>query len=359
MKYTSAAQDAQNWLTVNGDAAIVVDGNLPAWDEVSADFDDSGLLIGNGASIAVWKRFAYRSLYSRAQLGIAHPLTVDDIAVFNQLGTQNFEDVLRSLATTSAVLTVLGHNDAFVTARYASIRTALVEAVHSVHVPWSQVLRANSLVPMRAYLLRHKSVFSTNYDLLVYWAMAASGSRELKHQFLDYIWNGSPPTFDRLRTSLRPARAHNTRVFYIHGGLHLYRDQAGRTSKIVGYQGRLLDQFGTVVIPEYVSEGTWAQKLAKISQSEYLSYAYESFTAFEQSMVVFGHSLDHDSDGHLIQAMRKWGQRRIAISIVPADQASIKDAKLKYHRALPQATLRFFNSRTHPLRDPGIAMPAP
>jgi hypothetical protein len=344
---------------VGDNEAVVIDDALQSWPEVAPHVGEAGLLLGNGASIAVWRKFAYRSLYARASSGIQHCLTAEDVSVFARLGTQNFEDVLRSLATASLVISALGHNDAFLLLRYASIHRALIEAVHSIHVPWSQALRVNSLVPIRKYLLQHKFVYSTNYDLMLYWSMAASGSRDLKYEFLDFIWNGSPPSFDRFKADVRPERSGCTRVHYLHGGLHLYRDPAGRTNKLVAYQGRLLSQFGTIVIPEYVAEGTWAQKMAKISQSDYLSFAFASFARHPGPLVVFGHSLDFDSDGHLVQAMRKWGNRPIAISIVPGDPGSVKDAKLKYLRLLPAATLKFFDARTHPLGEPALEMPVP
>jgi hypothetical protein len=343
---------------VGDNEAVVIDDGLQSWPEVAPHVEDAGLLLGNGASIAVWSKFAYRSLYARALSSLPHPLTPADVSVFARLATQNFEDVLRSVATASLVLSALGQNDAFLQVRYASIRRALIEAVHSIHVPWTHALRITSLVPIRTYLRQHKFVYSTNYDLMLYWAMAASGSRDLKNEFLDFIWNGSPPSFDRFKTAVWPERSGCTRVYYLHGGLHLYRDPAGRTSKIVAYQGHLLSQFGTLVIPEYVAEGTWAQKMSKISQSDYLSFAFASFSRHKESLVVFGHSLDFNSDGHLVQAMREWGKRTIAISILPGAAGVVKDAKLKYLRLFPAAKLEFFDARTHPLGEPALQMPA-
>lgn len=338
---------------------MAIDDALPSWDQVSNKVKGAGLLLGNGASQAVWSGFGYKSLYERASVGIANPLTAADVSVFKSVDTQNFEDSLRSLATASTVLTALGHNDAFLLLRYASIKRALIEAVHSVHVPWSQQLKSTSLAPIRAYLRQHKRVYSTNYDLLVYWAMAASGSRDLNADFVDFIWSGSPPSFDRFNLGIKPERTGCTRVYYIHGGLHLYRDQAGRTRKLVAYQGRLLSQFGTLVIPEYVAEGTWRKKVGKISGSDYLSFALASFARHDGPLVVFGQSLDFDSDGHLVWAMRNWGQRTIAISILPGAPGVIKDAKLRYLRLLPAADVEFFDALTHPLGDPALQVPSP
>jgi len=60
-----------------------------------------------------------------------------------------------------------------------------------------------------------------------------------------------------------------------------------------------------------------------------------------------------------VQAMRAWGKRKIAISVLPGAPGVAKDAKLKYLRLLPAAALEFYDSRTHPMGDPAIEMPAP
>jgi hypothetical protein len=79
-------------------APIVPD--LLSWMDLK-DQGWSGILVGNGASRAVWDKFGYSSLIQKAQSNeIAHPLTTNDMLVFTGLGTQNFERVLAALSTT-------------------------------------------------------------------------------------------------------------------------------------------------------------------------------------------------------------------------------------------------------------------
>lgn len=132
---------------------------LDDWDDI-ADDNWPTLLIGNGASRAVSAKFAYDSLYAVA------PLTQDDRDLFNALGTKNFEEVLNHLRTPSLVCAQLGHASADVDVRYASIRDALINAVHAHHVGWSDADAGDRLLNTRDALLGYESVFTTSYDLL-------------------------------------------------------------------------------------------------------------------------------------------------------------------------------------------------
>jgi hypothetical protein len=80
-----------------------VDSNLASWDEIKDQFHHGGILIGNGASLAVWENFAYRSLYEKASSQTVHALTSDDKSLFSSLNTENFEQVLGALSTAKMV----------------------------------------------------------------------------------------------------------------------------------------------------------------------------------------------------------------------------------------------------------------
>ena len=98
----------------------------------------NGILIGNGASRAVWHRFAYGSLLEKAKSNeIAHPLTAADLRVFDGLATEDFERVLAALATAVLVNCSCEVDAQFLRTKYDGIRNALVEAVHAVHIPWA------------------------------------------------------------------------------------------------------------------------------------------------------------------------------------------------------------------------------
>src|SRR6478736_5107509 len=120
---------------------LALDATLDTWRTISKKAKWTSLLIGNGASQAVWKGFGYDSLYLRASSDdIDHPLAEADLALFNSMAkTRNFELVLGNLATAMGVNSLLSIDSAKIQARYKSIRNALIEAVHSSHIPWNSV----------------------------------------------------------------------------------------------------------------------------------------------------------------------------------------------------------------------------
>ncbi len=85
-----------------------VDALLSSWSDIAEKKQWSGLLLGNGASQAIWKKFGYESLYKVASSCIDEPLTNNDLRIFEGLKTENFETVLTALRTTEIVCKSLG-----------------------------------------------------------------------------------------------------------------------------------------------------------------------------------------------------------------------------------------------------------
>lgn len=222
--------------------------------------------------------------------------------------------------------------------------------MHATHVPWANVLGA-TLQAIRDELLHYKFVYSTNYDLLIYWAVM----HENQGGFKDFFW--APPYFDLADVEVwgKP-----TVVLYLHGGLHLYRTVSGRTLKRHADEGvNLLDLFGTPIAgedatPLFVSEGSAADKLASIHRSDYLAFAYKKLVDHDGPLCVFGHSLG-DTDNHIVDALAA-RPRVIAISIRPGAANAIITAKANAIEKLPDAVLSFYDATTHPLGAAALAI---
>ncbi len=328
---------------------------LPSWEDVAEDTGWTGLLVGNGASIVVWPDFRYESLYKVAESdAMSNPLTPDDERLFDALKTENFEQVLASLKTSGIVSAALGLDTEVLEARYASIQRALFEAVHSVHVPWNRV--GERTIPSLFDALRdYRLVYSTNYDLLMYWASMERGGKG----FLDYFW-GAENSFDLSDAEIWSARERWTRLLFLHGGIHLRRLRKGGTRKVHTAQGAILDQFSTAFAddesPLLVSEGDSEDKLASIRSSDYLTFAHQSFSDHEGGLVVFGHSLG-DQDDHLVSPMRQWRGNPVAVSMRPSgdEELIIQQQDRLRSRLSPMRDVVFFDSTTHPLGAPSLA----
>jgi hypothetical protein len=313
--------------------------------------------VGNGASVAIWPEFRYSSLFEVATSDrVDNPLSRDDRELFEAFDTTNFEQVLASLKTAAVVSEALSLDDEDVLEeRYESIQRALFQAVHAVHVPWADV--AETTTPhLYGALREYEYVYSTNYDLLLYWASMEEGGTG----FLDYFWGGSK-TFDIFDTEIWATRERWTRILFIHGGIHLRRIRSGGTRKLISADGSILDQF-TVrwnedESPLLVSEGESSDKLASILSSDYLTFAHQMFSAHEGGLVIFGHSLS-EQDDHLVIPMRSWRANPVAVSLRPSDDEDeiIQKKDRIRGRLSPMRDVVFFDSSTHPLGDPALAV---
>ena len=340
-----------------------VDDKLSSWQDIKHHFQDGGILLGNGFSQSVWKRFGYSSIYETACLPekIAHPISAKDKKIFSSANTSNFERVLSYLSITSRTTDIFDGNTSPFEESYERIKTALCEAIQSVHVP-RELMTADALIAIRQELRNYRHVYSTNYDLLPYWSIMSEQSDG--QDFKDFFWQRSESralVFDMTNTSIWKKSA--TRIYYLHGALHLYRDPwTGRTHKIVnGDEGNLLDK---VDLPLFISEGSAEDKQRAIRESDYLAFAYQSFLQHQGPLVIFGHSLD-DSDEHLVQAISRQSPNKIAISIrgtnssdsIIERKARLKNALCKGRQYYRQPDLLFFDSGTHPLGDAGLQIP--
>lgn len=360
-----------------------INDSLQEWTAIEPEIpsDERGLLMGNGASIAIWPQFHYASLLEMASdSNRPEHLSDRERSIFTNMETTNFEAVLSALIIAGKMWKHFEKPDKDIQDlrnAYGIVRKSLIRAVKEVHVPFDGV--GDELKQgMRDHLRTYSYVYSTNYDLLLYWAMMTEPK-----QFKDFMWNkpldgtgrpdGTKVLFDSTDTDLWQERsAPLTKVLFLHGALHICKALDGRTFKRVSASegqslGRdLLEQFDirTDAVPLFVSEGTTKDKLSAICRNDYLSFAYQRFAKHRGSLVVFGHSLTPEFDQHLVDAMVRWeryDQRRksfqnvptrriLAFSVLPTTTgADIIALKARLAKALPKYELKYFDSTTHPL----------
>jgi len=272
------------------------------------------LLLGNGASIAIHNEFAYPTLHSVAD---AKGLLATTAPIFAKLGTTDFEHVLLACWYAEHVNVALGTPSADISAAYAEVRTALIQAVHSVHPVHADV--AADLQRAGTFASSFPTVVSLNYDLTLYWAMllfnAANGS-----WFKDAFHHGEFQTdWGYLRRPLPPATGA-TLVFYPHGSLSVARDYIGDETKIAVAAGDLLETIthrwsSGHYVPVFVSEGTSKEKVASIRRSHYLTNVYEEvLPELGENLVVYGWSFD-ERDQHVLNAISANPPKRMAVSV--------------------------------------------
>ena len=244
------------------------------WSDIKDRFDGGALILGNGASMAIHAGFGYSSLREAAKdKGHITPQVAD---IFRAFDTNDFELVLRRLWEATLVNKALGVEPGRVEQAYQQVRTALISTVRDIHISHEDAKR--HFTPMFQFMKSFDTVFSLNYDLLVYWAMMASQG-ELRRWFKDGFQEGGVFRED-WETLRKPYGADGTTlVFYPHGSLLTARREDYTEGKLTlppGVGATLLDRILQLwetgsASPLFVSEGTAEHKKMSIANSNYLS----------------------------------------------------------------------------------------
>ncbi len=324
------------------------DAALADWNELRTLTPYSGLLMGNGASLAVWKHFAYDSLFELAQTTRNKPLSPTELALFKAMETRNFEPVLSGLKTAIRVNAALTISSSSPRNRYFAIKEALIHGVRSVHIPW-RLMEQKTLLAISQALSQYSTVYSTNYDLLAYWA-AMHGQERFDDLF------GADATFN-----LHHTNASATRLLYLHGGMHLVKNFDASARKLLSSESTLLGSFAVNAlddVPLFVCEGSSDEKLKVIRGSDYLSFCHTQLARHEGALCIFGHALGKQ-DRHLVDAICRAQPKHIALSILPRSESFIQHQKRHYSALFAQldVELKFFNAKTHPLGSSGFSVP--
>lgn len=328
-----------------------LDASLHRWPDLNAAHPSSGLFLGNGASRALWRPFAYFSLFEEAQRVRHKPLSLTDQALFKSLGSELFEPVLSALNTTVRINAALAISSSAPLNRYYAIKEALIHAVRSVHIPW-RLVPSDTLQRINNELRNYQSVYSSNYDLLCHWAasQAPDGFQVLFDEDGDF--------------DIRHTRNPGTRLLYLHGGLHLLKQQDGSTRQRSASGSQLLDGFAVNTpgdVPLFVNESSSDDKLKAIRSSDYLSWCLGELAAHQGGLCLFGQHLD-SSDRHLLQAIAQARPTHLAIAIRALSDASIISQKQHYSQRfadLPELPLYFFDASSHPLGATDLEVPVP
>jgi hypothetical protein len=319
------------------------DGTLLHWDNVKDRHLWQVLLLGNGLSINVWPAFGYGALFDYVRGG---GLKTSDLRLFD--GSPNFERVLGDLSTAIRVAQVLRVDPAPFYERYYRVQQALGHAIRQVHLHRTQVPDV-ALQTIRTQMESYEWVFTTSYDLLVYWAM---GYGERYGKFKDHFRYGGRLEFDPARAAVYEGEVP---VYFLHGALHLMVSGTGVTWKLRRTAWEtLLDQFGQPIPgdpqarPLLVTEGSAREKLRAIEANDYLAHCLATLREVDLPLVVFGSSLGAE-DRHLVDAINENPDSPVAISMYPKSRRELREEQGRIFGQLETDDLLFFNSTTHPL----------
>lgn len=309
------------------------------------------LLLGNGFSIALFPDiFRYGSLLEEADF-TQYPQIRQ---AFDSLNTTDFEVVTQALnnaVTLSEIYGVEKTLSAQMQNHAHALKELLVQAIAGNHPERPSDISDKEYKTCRTFLAHFAgesrnqgtkknwqgSIFSINYDLLLYWAL-------MHDQEID--WSGieslpspleTPETIehdDGFRTPDNDPDApyvtwdgensNSQSTFYLHGALHLFDHGYELQKKCWERSGGipLIDQIRSSLsegrFPLFVSEGNSRGKYMRIRHSDYLHKSLRSFRAScntkNACLFIFGHSLAANDD-HILKQIEKGKIGSIYISL--------------------------------------------
>lgn len=271
------------------------------------------LLLGNGFSMSYAPDiFSYNALHSFVA-SVDNPLLQ---ALFRVIDTHDFERVMLQLDTFAALGDVLGIDDALrrrIEGAGVDLKKSLIDAIRALHpehvytIPEEKCIACTNF--LRPFLESKGSLFTTNYDLLLYWVLMRGGlpstdgfgrDRENPDEYV--------PPEDLEYSELRWGRnLAGQNVHYVHGALPLF-DTGLEIVKEEYAEAFLLEQITKRVeggeYPVFVTAGNGTQKLTHIRHNPYLQHSYEALASVEGSLVTFGFNFG-EQDSHILAALQR------------------------------------------------------
>lgn len=274
------------------------------------------LLLGNGFSVAYDPSiFSYNALHDF----VVNIEDKDLSAILDVIETRNFEVIMQYLDSFAALIDAFGGNLALkkrVEAASARLKASLLHAVKTLHpehvfkIPEEQgKVCANFL---KGFLDTGGNVYSTNYDLLLYWVLMRNSvlnhvdgcGRELENSSDEFV-----PPEEQIWSDLTWGKYREKQnVFYLHGALPFFDSGVAVLKEEYDVYNYLLQKISARMekgeYPIFVTAGDGQQKLKHITHNQYLTYCYDSFCEAEGSLVTYGFSFGQ-YDEHIIDAINR------------------------------------------------------
>lgn len=281
------------------------------------------LLLGNGFSMSYDKKiFSYNALsdfVTNTKDELLHKL-------FGIIDTVNFETVMCELDLFHKLASEFSEDKKLarkIEKARDSLKKNMMAAITELHpehvfkIPEKSCSKCAEF--LKSYLDSDGHVFSTNYDLLLYWVLMRNQDQitNIVDGFgKEYIPKDSDeydpdykPEFGDLEWGPNQADQH---VHYMHGALHIF-DEGISIIKEIYNENCLLENIKKRInnkeYPVFVTAGDGKQKLAHILHNQYLEYCYKMLSSITGSLIVFGFGFGK-YDEHIIDAINKAAKGR-------------------------------------------------
>jgi len=280
------------------------------------------LLLGNGFSMAYdTKIFSYNALYKFID-SIDNPLLKK---LFSIIGNKNFEIVMQQLDNFLEISEIFGTDKELIKKIKDAgneLKNSLIDAVkglHPEHVFTIPEEKSSACYKwLNEYLSKGGNVFTTNYDLLLYWVLMRNDSQNHTDGFgRDKEDEEFVPYDEANYSELRWGKnKKNQNTHYLHGALPFFDTGVDIIKEEYTTEHFLLQNINERMLrkeyPIFVTSGNGREKLMNIMHNKYLTFCYEQLCNIQGSLVTFGFNFG-EYDEHIIEAINKaskQGKRR-------------------------------------------------
>ena len=293
---------------------------LQSYQDVIQSLEKKGrqkhLLFGNGFSMAYDRNiFSYNALSNFIET-TGDPLIK---SLFQKLNTKNFELIMQQLDNFCEIVEIFSDDKTLVPKIKAvseKLKNSLIDAVkelHPEHVFKVPEEKSQACIQfLQEYLNKNGLVFSTNYDLLLYWVLMRNGAdnaidgfgRDLETDLDDghYV---EPDDLEYSELRWGKYKEEQT-VYYLHGTLPIFDTGINIVKAQYDEEHYLLqnvkDRIDKKEYPIFVTAGNGKEKLTHIMHNKYLSFCYDQLCNIEGSLVTFGFNFG-EYDTHIIDSI--------------------------------------------------------
>lgn len=280
------------------------------------------LLLGNGFSMAYDASiFSYNALHDFI-------VEMDDellTKLFGIIESKNFELIMAQLAVFEELVDAFGSDTQLkiqIQKSKSRLKQGLLDAVKALHpehvftVPQDKSDACARF--LKTFLDTSGHIYTTNYDLLLYWVLMRNQIMESVDGFgrerenIDEFVPEEELEYSELRWGKYKEKQN---IFYVHGTLPIFDTGVEIVKEEHDSRNYLLQNISNRIdrgeYPIFVTAGNGREKLTHIRHNHYLNYCYESLSSITGSLVIFGFNFG-EYDEHIIEAINaaaKYGKK--------------------------------------------------